>query len=162
MVKPGYKQTEVGMIPEDWECVQLLEKARLLNGLTYTPENVKEYGLLVLRSSNVQNSKLSFEDTLFVDCVVSDEKKIKEGDIIALENGKLTVTDKSIEKALYKLAKKMIDKDKSFVTLISGSDVSEEDAQAAYEMLCDKFSDDVDVTFVNGGQPVYYYILSVE
>ena len=89
-------------------------------------------------------------------------KKIKEGDIIALENGKLTVTDKSIEKALYKLAKKMIDKDKSFVTLISGSDVSEEDAQAAYEMLCDKFSDDVDVTFVNGGQPVYYYILSVE
>ncbi len=89
-------------------------------------------------------------------------KKIKEGDIIALENGKLTVTDKSIEKALYKLAKKMINKEKSFVTLISGSDVSEEDAQSAYEMLCDKFSDYVDVTFVNGGQPVYYYILSVE
>lgn len=89
-------------------------------------------------------------------------KKIKEGDIIALENGKLTVTDKSIEKALYKLAKKMIDKDKSFVTLISGSEVSGEDAQSAYEMLCDKFSDDVDITFVNGGQPVYYYILSVE
>ncbi len=89
-------------------------------------------------------------------------KKIKEGDIIALENGKLTVTDKSIEKALYKLAKKMINKEKSFVTLISGCDVSDEDAQAAYEMLCDKFSDDVDVTFVNGGQPVYYYILSVE
>ncbi len=89
-------------------------------------------------------------------------KKIKEGDIIALENGKLTVTDKSIEKALFKLAKKMIDKDKSFVTLISGSDVDEEEAQQAYEMLCDKFSDDVDITFVNGGQPVYYYILSVE
>lgn len=89
-------------------------------------------------------------------------KKIKEGDIIALENGKLTVTDKSIEKALMKLAKKMIDKDKSFVTLISGCDVDEEDAQNAYEMLCDKFSDDVDITFVNGGQPVYYYILSVE
>ena len=89
-------------------------------------------------------------------------KKIKEGDIIALENGKLTVTDKSIEKALMKLAKKMIDKDKSFVTLISGCDVDEEDAQNVYEMLCDKFSDDVDITFVNGGQPVYYYILSVE
>ncbi len=89
-------------------------------------------------------------------------KKIKEGEIIALENGKLTVTDKSINKALLKLAKNMIDKDKSFVTLISGEDVSEEDAQNAYQMLCDKFSDDVDITFVSGGQPIYYYILSVE
>lgn len=89
-------------------------------------------------------------------------KRIKEGEIIALENGKLTVTDKSIEKALLKLAKNMITKDKSFVTLISGEDVSEEDAQHAYQMLCDKFGDDVDVTFVSGGQPVYYYVLSVE
>lgn len=89
-------------------------------------------------------------------------KKIKEGEIIALENGKLTVTDKSIEKALLKLAKNMITKESSFVTLISGADVSEEDAQKAYEMLEDKFSDNVDITFVNGGQPIYYYILSVE
>ncbi len=89
-------------------------------------------------------------------------KKIKEGEIIALENGKLTVTDKSIEKALYKLAKNMITKDKSFVTLISGEDVSEEDAQHAYDLLCDKFGDDVDITYVAGGQPIYYYILSVE
>lgn len=95
MVKPGYKQTEVGLIPENWECVPLLEKTRLLNGLTYTPENVKEYGLLVLRSSNVQNSKLSFEDTLFVDCVVSDEKKIKEGDIlVCVRNGSAALIGK--------------------------------------------------------------------
>lgn len=89
-------------------------------------------------------------------------KKIKEGEIIALEDGKLTVTDKSIEKALLKLAKNMIDKDKSFVTLISGEEVSDEDAQKAYDMLNDKFGDDVDITFVSGGQPIYYYILSVE
>ncbi len=89
-------------------------------------------------------------------------KKIKEGEIIALENGKLTVTDKSIEKALLKLAKNMINKDKSFVTLISGEGVSEEEAQSAYEMLCDKFGDYVDITYVNGGQPIYYYVLSVE
>lgn len=89
-------------------------------------------------------------------------KKIKEGEIIALENGKLTVTDKTVDKALLKLAKNMIDKDKSFVTLISGEDVTEEEAQNAYEMLCDKFGDNVDITFVSGGQPIYYYILSVE
>ncbi len=89
-------------------------------------------------------------------------KKIKEGEIIALENGKLTVTDKSVDKALLKLAKNMITKDTSFVTLISGEDVSEEDAQKAYDMLCEKFGDDIDITFVSGGQPIYYYILSVE
>ena len=89
-------------------------------------------------------------------------KKIKEGEIIALEDGKLTVTDKSIEKALVKLAKNMIDKDKSFVTLISGADVSDADAQKAFGLLEEKFSDSVDITFVKGGQPIYYYILSVE
>ncbi|MBQ2971462.1 MAG: DAK2 domain-containing protein [Ruminococcus sp.] len=89
-------------------------------------------------------------------------KKIKEGEIIALENGKLTVTDKSVEKALLKLAKNMITKETSFVTLISGEDVSEEDAQKAYDMLCEKFADNIDITFVSGGQPIYYYILSVE
>ena len=89
-------------------------------------------------------------------------KKIKEGEIIALEDGKLTVTDKSIDKALVKLAKNMITKDTSFVTLISGSDVSESDAQRAYVLLQEKFGDDIDITFVEGGQPIYYYILSVE
>ena len=58
MVKPGYKQTEIGVIPDDWDCVSLLEKCVLLNGLTYTPDNVKEHGLLVIRSSNIQNNQL--------------------------------------------------------------------------------------------------------
>lgn len=89
-------------------------------------------------------------------------KKIKEGEIIALENGKLTVTDKVVEKALYKLAKNMINEEKSFVTLISGEEVSDREAQRAYNMLCEKFGDQVDVTYVKGGQPIYYYILSVE
>lgn len=89
-------------------------------------------------------------------------KKIKEGEIIGLENGKLTVTEKTAEKALYKLAKSMINKEKSFATLISGEGVTEEEAQAALEMLNDKFSDDVEITYISGGQPIYYYILSVE
>ena len=89
-------------------------------------------------------------------------KKIKEGDIIGLENGKLTVTSSTPNKALLKLAKNMIDKDMSFVTLISGEGISEEDAAAAVEMLEDKFSDEVDITYIKGDQPIYYYIISVE
>ncbi len=88
--------------------------------------------------------------------------KIKEGEIIGLDNGKLTVTSSSPNKALLKLAKSMIDKDMSFVTLISGEGVSEEEASEAVEMLEDRFSDQVDITYIKGDQPIYYYIISVE
>ena len=89
-------------------------------------------------------------------------QKIKEGEIIALENGKLTITEKTPVKACVKLAKNMIKHDTSFVTVIYGSDTSEEDAQEAYEAIQDKFGSKVDVSLVNGGQPIYYFILSVE
>lgn len=89
-------------------------------------------------------------------------QKIKEGEIIALENGKLTITEKTAVKACVKLAKNMIKHDTSFVTVIYGADTSEEEAQEAYEAIQDKFGSKVDVSLVNGGQPIYYFILSVE
>lgn len=89
-------------------------------------------------------------------------KKIKEGDIIALENGKLTITEKSPVKALIKLAKNMVHKDSSFITLIYGEDISDADAKTAYEELCDKFGSRTDISLVKGDQPIYYFILSVE
>ncbi|MBQ1453345.1 MAG: DAK2 domain-containing protein, partial [Ruminococcus sp.] len=89
-------------------------------------------------------------------------KKIKEGDIIALQNGKLTITEKSAVKALVKLSKDMVTRDTSFITLIYGEDVSEEDANKAYEELCDKFGSRADISLVKGDQPIYYFILSVE
>lgn len=89
-------------------------------------------------------------------------KKIKEGDIIALENGKLTITEKSPVKALVKLAKNMVHKDSSFITLIYGEDISDADAKTAYEELCDKFGSRTDISLVKGDQPIYYFILSVE
>ncbi len=89
-------------------------------------------------------------------------KKIKEGDIIALENGKLTITEKSPVKALVKLSKDMVHRDTSFITLIYGEDVSEEDANKAYEELRDKFGSRADISLIKGDQPIYYFILSVE
>ena len=89
-------------------------------------------------------------------------KKIKEGDIIALENGRLTITEKSTVKALVKLAKDMVSRDTSFITLIYGDDVSEEEAEKAYGELREKFGSRTDITLVKGDQPVYYFILSVE
>lgn len=95
MVKPGYKQTEIGVIPEDWSCVPLLSKCELLNGLTYTPEDVKDFGLLVIRSSNIQNNQLIFDDNVYVGLDVPTEKLIKKNDIvICVRNGSTSLIGK--------------------------------------------------------------------
>ena len=91
-----------------------------------------------------------------------DGKNIKKGEILGLENGKLAVTDKEVTKAAYKLIKKMITGESSFVTIISGADTDDENTEALTELVQTKFGDKVEVMNVNGGQPVYYYIISVE
>lgn len=90
-------------------------------------------------------------------------KKIKEGEIIGLDNGKLTVTDKtSPKKALLKLAKSMIDENTTFITLIYGEGVTQEEADETLSELTLKYGDNVDINMINGGQPIYYYILGIE
>nr|HNX64132.1 DAK2 domain-containing protein [Oscillospiraceae bacterium] len=65
-------------------------------------------------------------------------------------------------KAVYKLTRKLIKSDSSFVTLIYGSDVTDEKAEETLNILQSKFGEKVEITLINGGQPVYYYIISVE
>ncbi len=89
-------------------------------------------------------------------------KQIKKGEILAMENGKLTFVEKDVTKALIKLTKKLIKSDSSYITVIYGSDVTDETAQSAFDALRSKISDDIEIVLVNGGQPVYYYIISVE
>lgn len=89
-------------------------------------------------------------------------KKIKKGDILGMENGKLSVIERDVTKALVKVTKKLIKSDTSYITVIYGSDVTDETAENALEYLRSKISDEIEVVLVNGGQPVYYYIVSVE
>ncbi|MCM1007467.1 MAG: DAK2 domain-containing protein [Ruminococcus flavefaciens] len=89
-------------------------------------------------------------------------KQIKEGEILALENGKLAFTEKDIHKAAVKLTKRLAKGEASYVTLIHGADVTEENAEQLRETIQSKLNDKIDVMLVNGGQPVYYYIISVE
>ncbi len=91
-----------------------------------------------------------------------DGHKIKQGEILAMDNGKIVFTETDVTKALVKLTKRLVSGSSSFITVIYGSDVSDEDADAAYEKLRSKISDNIDIVMVNGGQPVYYYIISVE
>ena len=89
-------------------------------------------------------------------------RKIKKGEILALENGKLVATGTDVTKVTYRLARSMCKKDTNFITVISGCDVSEEDAARTTELVQAKCPAGIEVTHLNGGQPVYYYIISVE
>ena len=89
--------------------------------------------------------------------------EFKKGEILAMENGKLAFVEKDINKALVKLVRNLTKKveDGFCMTLIYGEDVTEEQANAAYSQLQNKFGD-YEISLVKGDQPVYYYILAVE
>ncbi len=87
--------------------------------------------------------------------------KIKKNEILALENGKLSFVDKDVSKAAFKLVKKIVKGDTSYITIIQGSDVSDNDAETLKEQVQSKYQN-AEVLLINGGQPVYYYILSAE
>lgn len=88
--------------------------------------------------------------------------KIKEGDILALDNGKLVFSEKDPLKAAVRLTKSMTNRDTSFLTLIYGDSISEEQAKYVYDTLSHKLGSKVDITLIDGGQPVYHFIISVE
>ena len=88
--------------------------------------------------------------------------KIKEGDIMGLVNGKLQFVGDSPVRIAYKVAKDMLTKHTSFITVIYGEGVSEEDANEVVRLISNKAGNDVEVSLVNGGQPVYHFIVSVE
>ncbi len=91
-----------------------------------------------------------------------DGHDIKKGELMALLGGKITYVDTDLEKTVMKLLKQMIKRDSQFVTVIYGADVTDEQASAIEELIQSKYGDKTEITVINGGQPVYYYIISVE
>ena len=90
-----------------------------------------------------------------------DGKEIKEGEILALKEGKIAFVEKDIIKAVSKLTKALVTKDSCQITLITGAEV-DEDTVAQATAACEAKAGDCEVTVIQGGQPVYYFILSVE
>ncbi|MBR2374921.1 MAG: DAK2 domain-containing protein [Clostridia bacterium] len=86
---------------------------------------------------------------------------IKEGDIIGLDDKKILAKSHSLEETVMKLIGRMKEDFHQVITLYYGEDVKEEDAQALCDAIMEKYPD-CDVDFHNGGQAVYYYILSLE
>ena len=94
---PGYKQTEVGRLPDDWEVRSLVSLGQVLIGLTYAPSNVSDHGLLVLRSSNIQNGRLHFDSTVYVQMEVPERVITQENDLlICVRNGSRRLIGKCV------------------------------------------------------------------
>ncbi|HEY9277097.1 MAG TPA: restriction endonuclease subunit S [Methylotenera sp.] len=92
----NYKDSDVGVIPVDWEAKPLSEIGESLIGLTYSPSEVRSHGTLVLRSSNVQEGVLRFDDNVFVEADIPDRIMVRPGDIlVCVRNGSRDLIGKS-------------------------------------------------------------------
>lgn len=88
--------------------------------------------------------------------------KIKKDDILAFASGKLVHKAKDPVKSVVKLVHSLTDKSTSFITLIYGNGITEEQADSAFSQIQVKVGSNVDVTLINGQQPLDYFIVSVE
>lgn len=92
-----------------------------------------------------------------------DGKPIKKGQMMGLCNGVIKFVGEDKEEIAFNSAAELFNpEENSLITVIYGKDETEENANKIEQMLIDKLGDDVEVSVVDGGQPVYYYIISVE
>ncbi|MCU6761290.1 dihydroxyacetone kinase [uncultured Roseburia sp.] len=92
---------------------------------------------------------------------VIDGKEITEGDYMGIGDASILSVGSDMNTVLKELLADLVDEDSSFISVYYGEDVSKEDAEAFGAYVSETYPDcDLDVTF--GGQPIYYYVLSVE
>ena len=91
-----------------------------------------------------------------------DGHKIKEGELLAMKEGKMIYTGKDMDVICGRLAKALATKDTSMVTVYYGEDISETQAEEIRKVIESKLPSTIEVATVYGGQPVYYFIISAE
>ena len=99
--------------------------------------------------------------TFAVRDTVMNDVEVKEGNIIGIAESKLMDAGDSVDEITTSLVEKLVDEDSAIITLFYGEDVTEEDANNLRDELEEKF-EDLDIELYYGGQPLYYYLISVE
>ena len=99
--------------------------------------------------------------TFAVRDTVMNDVEVKEGNIIGIAENKLMDAGDSVDEITTSLVEKLVDEDSAIITLFYGEDVTEEDANNLRDELEEKF-EDLDIELYYGGQPLYYYLISVE
>ena len=127
--------------------------------LNFNPDGSVEENLAAMTES------LSTVDTMQITYAARDSDfdghVIHEGDYLAIAGGALFGTGRDIKALLKALAEKVRADGKEFVTIYYGADITEKQAQKAADIFADACPD-ADVNLLNGGQPVYYYLISAE
>jgi hypothetical protein len=111
--------------------------------------------------SEAINTVLTGQVTYAVRDTEYKDNKINKDDIIGLANGEIEITGKDINDVSLKLIEKMIDHDIGIITIFYGNDVDENKVNELSNLLEERF-EDIDIEVVFGGQPLYYYIFSIE
>ena len=107
--------------------------------------------------ANVKSGQVTYA----VRDTVIDDKTIKEGNIMGIGDSGILSVGEDISQTTSDLIDAMMDEDAELISIYYGADVSREDAQALAAAVEEKYPD-CDVELENGGQPIYYYIVSVE
>ena len=107
------------------------------------------------------NNVKSGQITYAVRDTVIDDKEIKENDYMGIGDAGIISVGTDMEQTLLEMVEQMVDDESGIISLYYGADVDEKDAQSLAEQLQEKYAD-LEVEVNNGGQPIYYYILSVE
>ncbi len=128
--------------------------------LSFDPETTPDENLMAMEAaaSCVNTGEVTYaaRDSVY------DDRKIREGDALALLNGKLLDSGRRQADILKRLAREMCrNRDISYVTILYGEGVDESAAQEVRDLF-EKERRDVEVAVIYGGQPVYYYIISAE
>ncbi|MDD7643734.1 MAG: DAK2 domain-containing protein [bacterium] len=106
---------------------------------------------------NVKSGQITYA----VRDTVIDDKEIKENDYMGIGDSGILSVGADMNETLLDMVDQLVDDESGIISLYYGEDVSEEDAQALADQLQDKY-EDLEVEVNDGGQPIYYYILSVE
>lgn len=88
-------------------------------------------------------------------------KKIAEGDVIGIAHGDIVSVGSEVTEVTRELIEELVNEDHSLITLYYGEDVDEEDGEKLLKELEEEY-EDLDIELVYGGQPLYYYLISLE
>lgn len=110
-----------------------------------------------IAASNVHTGSVTYavRDTNF------DGKDIHQGDIMGLIDNKISILGHEADEVSMEILDQMVTDDSGLITIFYGEEVAEEDAQALYDRVVEKY-ELCDVEIHRGGQPLYYYLLAVE
>ena len=153
---------QAASLTEDKRVVVLPTKT-IPQGITalinYIPEQTPEENesRMLQEIANVKTGQVTYA----VRDTVVDDKDIKEGDYMGIGDSGILSVNQDMKQCFAQMVDQMVDEDSAIVSVFYGADVSESEAQELADAVEEKYPD-LEVELQAGGQPVYYYVVSVE